>query len=49
MLILILLAVLLAGFLYALHFGYKQAFQYTDPMASPYDYTDNDHGTISEN
>ena len=42
MLILILLAVLLAGFLYALHFGYKLAFQYTDPMASPYDYTDND-------
>ena len=42
MLILILLAVLLAGFLYALHFGYKLAFQYTDPMASPYDYTDDD-------
>lgn len=42
MLILILLAVLLAGFLYALHFGYKLAFQYTDPMDSPYDYKDND-------
>lgn len=42
MLILLLLIVLLAAFLYALHFGYKLAFQYTDPMASPYDYTDDD-------
>lgn len=42
MLIAILLAVLLAVFLYALHFGYKLAFQYTDPLASPYDYTDNE-------
>ena len=42
MLILILLAVLLAAFFYALHFGYRLAFQYTDPMASPYDYADND-------
>lgn len=42
MLILILLAILLTVFLYALHFGYKLAFQYTDPMASPYDYQDND-------
>lgn len=42
MLILILLAILLAVFLYALHYGYKLAFQYVDPMASPYDYTDND-------
>ena len=42
MLILILLIVLIGAFLYALHFGYKLAFQYTDPMASPYDYTDND-------
>ncbi len=42
MLILILLVVLLAAFLYALHFGYKLAFQYVDPMASPYDYTDDD-------
>ena len=42
MLILILLAILLSGFLYALHYGYKLAFQYTDPMASPYDYTDNE-------
>lgn len=38
MLILILLAILLAGFLYALYYGYKLAFQYTDPMDSPYDY-----------
>ena len=42
MLILILLAALLAVFLFALHYGYKLAFQYTDPMASPYDYGDND-------
>ena len=42
MLIFILLAAALAAFLYALHFGYKLAFQYTDPMASPYDYTDDD-------
>ena len=38
----ILLAVVLAAFLYALYFGYKLAFQYDDPMASPYDYQDND-------
>jgi len=42
MLILILLIILLAAFLYALYFGYKLAFQYVDPMASPYDYTDDD-------
>lgn len=42
MLILLLLIALLAAFLYALHFGYKLAFQYDDPMASPYDYEDND-------
>lgn len=42
MLILLLLILLLAAFLYALHFGYKLAFQYVDPMASPYDYTDDD-------
>lgn len=42
MLILLLLPLLLAAFLYALHFGYKLAFQYDDPMASPYDYTDDD-------
>ena len=40
--ILLLLILLLAAFLYALHFGYKLAFQYVDPMASPYDYTDDD-------
>ena len=42
MLILILLTILLAGFLYALHYGYKLAFRYTDPMESPYSYTDSD-------
>lgn len=42
MLILLLLILLLTAFLYAMHFGYKLAFQYTDPMASPYDYTDDD-------
>ena len=42
MLILLLSVLLLAAFLYALHFGYKLAFQYSDPMASPYDYTDDD-------
>lgn len=42
MLIWILLAALIFAFLYALHFGYKLAFRYDDPMASPYDYTDDD-------
>lgn len=42
MLILILLAVVLAAFLYALHYGYKLAFQYTDPMESPFAYKDNE-------
>ena len=42
MLLLLLLILLLAAFLYALYFGYKLAFQYVDPMASPYDYTDDD-------
>lgn len=42
MLILLLLILLLAAFLYALHFGYKLAFQYVDPLVSPYDYTDDD-------
>lgn len=42
MLILILLIVLLAAFLYALYFGYKLAFQYEDPLSSPYNYPDTD-------
>ena len=42
MLILLVLILLPAAFLYALYFGYKLAFQYVDPMASPYDYTDDD-------
>ena len=42
MLILILLIALLAAFLYALYFGYKLAFQYEDPLNSPYNYPDTD-------
>ena len=42
MLLWILLAALTVAFLYALHFGYKLAFLYDDPMASPYDYPDDD-------
>ena len=42
MLIFVLSAAVLAAFLYALHFGYKLAFQYVDPMASPYNYPDTD-------
>lgn len=39
----ILLSVAAAGgFLYALHYGYKLAFYYADPKASPYAYEDND-------
>lgn len=37
-----LLLALLAAFLYALYFGYKLAFQYHDPMDSPYHYPDTD-------
>lgn len=40
--IFVLFAALLAAFLYALYYGYKLAFQYTDPMESPYCYTDSD-------
>lgn len=40
--LILLLLILPAAFLYALYYGYKLAFQYSDPMASPYDYTDND-------
>ena len=35
-------AVLLAAILFMLHYGYKLAFYYTDPQASPYAYTDDD-------
>ena len=38
MLISLLLIILLAAFLYALYFGYKLAFQYDDPLDSPYNY-----------
>ena len=34
----IILAALLAGIAYALHYGYKLAFYYTDPQAGPYEY-----------
>lgn len=42
MLWLVILAVLLAVFLYALHYGYKLAFYYEDPKDSPYNYPDDD-------
>lgn len=42
MLIGFLLALLAAAVLYALYFGYKLAFQYEDPMDSPYAYPDDD-------
>lgn len=38
----ILLAVILAAVLFVLHYGYKLAFYYEDPQASPYDYQDDD-------
>ena len=31
-----------AAILYLLHYGYKLAFYYKDPKASPYDYEDNE-------
>lgn len=34
----IILAVILAAAAFALHYGYKMAFYYTDPLASPYEY-----------
>lgn len=38
MLIWIMLAILIAAALYVLHYGYKLAFYYKDPLASPYEY-----------
>lgn len=38
----LILGLLAAGAAFALHYGYKLAFYYEDPQASPYDYTDND-------
>ena len=38
----LLTAALAGGSLYALHYGYKLAFHYTDPKDSPYVYGDND-------
>lgn len=42
MLIAILAVLLLGGFLYALHYGYKLAFWYDDPHSSPYAYEEDD-------
>lgn len=39
---LIVLFILLAIFLYLLYYGYKLAFYYEDPKASPYEYEDNE-------
>jgi len=38
----IILIVLLAAVLFVLHYGYKLAFYYEDPMASPYAYQEDD-------
>ena len=38
----IILLALLAAALYVLHYGYKLAFYYTDPLASPYAYEETD-------
>lgn len=38
----IILAIILAAVLYVLHYGYKLAFYYKDPLASPYEYGDDD-------
>lgn len=36
------IVLLLAAVLFVLHYGYKLAFYYEDPLESPYNYTDND-------
>lgn len=38
----ILLAVLIAALLFVLHYGYKLAFYYEDPLAGPLEYTEDD-------
>ena len=38
----IILILVVAAILFLLHFGYKLAFYYKDPLASPYEYTDDD-------
>lgn len=57
MMLCFLLVLAIAAVLYVLHYGYKLAFYYEDPQASPYDYTDDDQtrackavldGTIAE-
>lgn len=42
MLPLLILAVVLAAAAYVLHYGYKLAFYYEDPLASPYEYGDSE-------
>lgn len=42
MIFIVLLIIVLALFLFLLHYGYKLAFYYNDPLQSPYDYEDND-------
>lgn len=42
MILAVILIIVLAVFLYLLHYGYKLAFYYKDPLQSPYDYEDND-------
>lgn len=42
MLFWIILALVVAALLFVLHYGYKLAFYYEDPKASPYEYTDDD-------
>lgn len=42
MLIVLILALAAAAVLFVLHYGYKLAFFYTDPQASPYEYTQDD-------
>ena len=41
----IILVVILAAALFVLHYGYKLAFYYKDPLASPYDYVVDDQTT----
>lgn len=38
----IILVLVIAAILFLLHYGYKLAFYYKDPLASPYEYTDDD-------
>ena len=44
--IMILILILIAVGLYLLHYGYKLAFYYKDPKASPYEYTDDEQSRV---